>query len=184
MSDLHDDSASYYQPTMHQSPQPPQRNRTPVVIAFTIAGIALVIAVAAVLLAVLKPSARAEKSSTSDATPTSSVAHLQPTPATVTETKIKTTTAAAPPAPAPDIRSQLSSIGYAYPCENSSVVRSNTATTCAWAQKVQNEVQRRGEFSGIYIYSDYTGSSVATTCRDSGGYYVCQGKNYPFIVIK
>ena len=59
MSNQFDEHNQYYQPTAHATlpthgaPQPP-KNRTPVIIAFTAAGLALIIAIAAVALALFK----------------------------------------------------------------------------------------------------------------------------------
>ncbi|GEE00840.1 hypothetical protein nbrc107696_12860 [Gordonia spumicola] len=163
----------HYPPTMHGGHRPPNR-RTPLIIAFTVAGIALIIAIVAVAVAVLKANDSNEASPSTQVTTTT----IQQTAADAPQTQATT----APQPTVSDVRGSLASQGYVYPC-GSSVFRNSEQTQCGWAENVRQATLSRGSFSGVPIYSPYLGYTVSTTCSDRGSYYICQGQTVNTIAV-
>ncbi len=167
-----------YPPTMPGGYRPPSNRRTPLIIAFAIAGVALLIAVVAVVVAVLKSNDDNDDAVASRTTTTTIAA---PGP-TTTQTQIETPTTVVQTPNRTDVRSILANQGYVYDCD-SNVLRMSTQTQCGWAQNVRQATISRGSFSGVPIYSPYLGSNVYTTCADRGSYYICQGQTSNTIAV-
>lgn len=184
MPDHLDGDYQYHRPTMMSASPPPQKNRTGTIIAFAVAGVALIIALAAVALAIIKTDSSDEESAVAATQVTTQQTQQPAAPATVTQTQTETQTVAPPPAPARNGYQAANAAGYTVSCPNSNVLRSSSQTTCPWATTVAYEVNRRGSFSGVPIYSATTGTYVSTRCWDEGDYYVCKGNNHPFAVVK
>ncbi|MFC0315014.1 hypothetical protein ACFQNE_03600 [Gordonia phosphorivorans] len=162
-----------------QTQQPQRRSHTAVIVASIVCVSLVVTAIALALIFTGNDSPDSTAAPVSDETTTV----IEKPGTTLTQTQ---TVAPAPP-PAPMInnaQAALNASGFVYPC-TSSIYRQRTGTTCAWAQDVQYEVQRRGgTFSSVPIYSAGAGTTIYTSCHDAGYFYQCTGRNSTIAILK